>query len=212
MKQLIVLIASLLLVVQCTTQEKTEWIDVTPGPNLEGWTIVNIPPDQPLNPVQQWSVTGDKIVRCSGQGGHEWLRYDLEQFSDCVFHAEWRFLKLDKPAKYNSGVYVRNNADGTIWHQVQTGDASGGYLFGKTLRNGEIVRQSLRDKMESSPVKPAGEWNRFDITCSGAAITVVVNGVPTVTWNDLQVRSGYVGLEAEGYAVEFRNLRVKKIK
>jgi len=34
MKQLIVLIASLLLVLQCTTQEKTEWIDVTPGPNL----------------------------------------------------------------------------------------------------------------------------------------------------------------------------------
>lgn len=190
---------------------EAEWIDVTPGLNLEGWTIINIPPDQPLNDVQQWSVSEGKIVRCSGEGGHEWLRYDVEQFGDCVFHAEWRFETLDEPAKYNSGIYVRNNADGTIWHQAQTGDASGGYLFGKTPVDGEIVRLSLREQMASSPVKSAGEWNSFDVACSGNTISVVVNGVPTVTWTDLETERGYIGLEAEGYAIEFKNLRVKKL-
>jgi len=204
------LFAIILVLFQCSEQ-KDEWIDVAPGPNLEGWTVINIPPDQPLSDVKQWSVDSNKVVRCSGKGGHEYFRYDGGKFSNFVFYVEWRFEPLDEPANYNSGVYVLNNADGTIWHQAQTGDASGGYLFGKTPVNGEIVRLNLRDQMESSSVKSAGEWNTFDITCSDGKIALVVNGVPTVTWADLEVESGYIGLEAEGYAIEFRNLKVKKL-
>jgi len=206
MKALLLILAPAFLLSCSGPKEK--WVDVIPGADLQGWTVINIPPDQPLSNVKQWSVSEDKVVRCAGTGGHEWLRYDGRQFADCVYHVEWRFEKLDEPAKYNSGIYVRNNADGTIWHQLQIGDASGGYLFGKTPVNGEIVRQSLRNQMQSSPVKAAGEWNTVDITCRGDKISAVVNGVPTVEWTDMEVGSGYIGLEAEGYAVEFRNLRV----
>lgn len=204
------LILLLALALSCTGP-KEKWIDVTPDADVQGWTVVNIPPDQPLSETKQWSVSEDGTVRCSGAGGHEWLRYDGRQFANCVFHVEWRFEKLEKPAKYNSGIYVRNNADGTIWHQLQIGDSSGGYLFGKTPVNGKIVRLTLRDQMQSNPVKAAGEWNSADITCRGNAISAIVNGVTTVEWTDLEVESGYIGLEAEGYAVEFRNLRVKTL-
>ena len=60
------------------------------------------------------------------------------QYKDLVFHVEWKFTKLpDEKAKYNSGVFIRNDADGTIWHQGQT-SPDGGYLFGDTPVNGVV--------------------------------------------------------------------------
>ena len=37
---------------------------------------------------------------------------------------------------YNSGVFFRNNKDGSIWHQAQTA-RNGGYIFGWTLIDGK---------------------------------------------------------------------------
>ena len=141
------------------------------------------------------------------------MRYDGKQYSDCVFHVEWRFKKVDGKPRYNSGVYVRNTAERDIWHQAQTGDASGGYLFGATLVNGEPGRVNTRDQLEGkeNPVNPAGEWNVYDVTCSGNTISLVVNGIPTTTWENCEVLEGYLGLEAEGYFIEFKNIKVKEL-
>jgi len=62
-----------------------------------------------------------------------------------VFHAEFRYTRVEGKAGYNSGVYVRNNKDGSLWHQAQIGDATGGYLFGLNPRRGweeEVLQQS----------------------------------------------------------------------
>ncbi|NIA29693.1 MAG: hypothetical protein GWP06_07270 [Actinobacteria bacterium] len=40
---------------------------------------------------------------------------------------------------------------------------------------------------------------------------MVVNGVKTTVWKNCEVLKGYIGLEAEGYYVEFRNLQVKEL-
>ncbi len=196
------------------TKPKEEWVNVMPGPNLEGWTIVDIPADGPLSETPQWSLdksTGNVV--CNGTGGRDWLRYDRKEFSDFIFHAEWRFKKIEEPAKYNSGVFVRNSAEFKIWHQAQMGSASGGYLFGNSLVNGEEKRVSTKDQIKdmANPVKPAGEWNSYDITCKGQTISLVVNGVKTTVWKNCEVLKGYIGLEAEGYYVEFRNLKVKEL-
>jgi len=60
-------------------------------------------------------------------------------------HAEFRYTRVEGKAGYNSGVYVRNNKDGSLWHQAQIGDATGGYLFGLNPRRGweeEVLQQS----------------------------------------------------------------------
>lgn len=213
MKKLL-LFASLvfLFTFYCSEKSTDEWIDITPGTDLEGWTRISIPPDQPLNEVEQWSADPEtKTVRCNGTGGHEWLRYDGEEFGDCIFHVEFKYDKLENDAKYNSGFYVRNNADGTIWHQGQIGGGTGGFLFGVSPVNGENSYTNTSDQLTSSPVKPAGEWNTAEIRCEGSTLSMIVNDVPTVVWENLQVEKGYVGLEAEGYAIDFRNLKVKKL-
>jgi hypothetical protein len=201
-------------------QSPAGWTDLLAyaGPQLEGWTRLPIPPQGKLNDVSQWSLdpkTGTLL--CKGNGGHEWLRWDKEM-GDFVLHVEWRFVPVSAPGgkRYNSGVFARNSEDGKIWHQAQTGDASGGYLFGDTKVEGNVQRvnfsKQARDKGLDKRVRPAGEWNTYEITCKGKDMTLWVNGAVTCEWHDCEVPKGYVGLEAEGFEIEFRNVKVKPLE
>ncbi len=157
MKTARLFVLAILVVFSGCSNSNDGWTDIMPGKNLQGWTIVDVPKDGPLPEMPQWHIdenTGNLV--CQGGKGLDWLRYDRKQYSDCIFHVEWRFKKIDGKPKYNSGVYVRNTAERDIWHQVQTGDASGGYLFGATLVNGEPGRINTRDqrKDKKNPGNP----------------------------------------------------------
>ena len=187
------------------------WVDIMPASNFSGWTRITIPPDRPLPKQSQWSVdAASGTVICAGDGGHEWLRYHRE-LRDFLFHIEWRFTKVAGKKNYNSGIFVRNNANGLTWYQAQTGDASGGYLFGDNPANGSLHRFSLRSELTQQAVKPAGEWNTYDIRCQGKKIILRVNGVVTSEFDDCKNLQGYVGLEAEGSRIEFRHIRIKAL-
>ena len=43
-------------------------------------------------------------------------------------------------------------------------------------------------------------------------MTLWVNGAVVNRWPDCEVPKGYVGLEAEGYRIEFRNVKVKSLE
>jgi len=189
------------------------WTDLLAGagPKLEGWTRGPIPPQGKLGTRSQWSLDATTgYLVCQGDGGHEWLRWDHE-LGDCIFHVEWRFTPVPGKKNYNSGVYARNSADARIWHQAQTGDGSGGFLFGDTPVNGVLKRINLSRQQPASRVKPTGQWNDFEITCRGKEMTLWVNGGVTCQWRECDVPRGYVGLEAEGYRIEFRSVKVKSL-
>lgn len=189
------------------------WIDLLAkaGPELQGWTRGSIPPGRPLNDKSQWSLDSQTgILLCEGDGGHEWLRWDRE-FGDFTYHVEWRFTPVSGKKGYNSGVYVRNSADAKIWHQAQTGDGTGGFLFGDTPVDGKVARVNLSKQALDKRVKPAGEWNTFEIRCGGKDVSLWTNGGVTCEWHDCEVPKGYVGLEAEGWRIEFRNVKVKPL-
>ena len=181
----------------------------TAGPELDGWTRKPIPPEGELNPKSQWSLDpASGTLICQGDGGHEWLRLD-QTLTDYIFHVEWRFTPVPGKKGYNSGVYVRNSSDGKMWHQAQCGDASGGYLFGETLAAYAMKPFNFQKDVHEQRVKPAGEWNTYELTCKGRNVTLWVNGAVTNQWKTCQVPRGYAGLEAEGWRIEFRNVKVK---
>jgi hypothetical protein len=38
-----------------------------------------------------------------------------------------------------------------------------------------------------------------------------VNGAPTSEWTGCEVPQGFIGLEAEGFRIEFRSVRMKEL-
>jgi len=177
----------------------------------EIWTRVAIPPDHPVSQTPQWHIDyAKKQIVCDGNGGHEWLRFNHE-LTNFTFHVKWRFAPVTTPnPKYNSGVFFRNNLDGSIWHQAQTSQA-GGYIFGLTPVDGKPTRFNLQKDMTENRVKPVGEWNTFDIRCVGDTCTLAVNGEVVNTVKVGQAE-GYVGLESEGYLITFKDLRLRELK
>lgn len=189
------------------------WVDIMPHDSFQGWTRVAIPPDKPLDPVSQWKLPKDRgTILCEGDHGHEWLRYDHE-LANFLLHVEWRFEKREGLKGYNSGVFVRNDVDGRVWHQAQVGTLA--FIFGQTLWHGEL--SPAIDEMwknppsEVNPLRPVGEWNTYEIRCDGPKITLWVNEILRGQFGVPEVPKGYFGLEAEGYRIEFRNIKLKAL-
>ncbi len=197
------------------------WVDILPGRNLSGWArIAPISTRKVVSVVNRdlpiWVVdrkTG--ILDCRGHlspkgesnGSHEMLRHDQE-LGDFVFHVEWRFKDRERKG-WNAGIYARV-ANPSIWHQAQVGNATGGAWFGDSPdASGKIVRQTLTASEQR--VRPAGEWNVYEITGQADTLTLWVNGGVTSVWKGLRVPRGHVGLEAERHHIEFRNLKLKRL-
>ena len=187
------------------------WADLLPAADLKGWSRVPVPPGGKLGRAQ-WRVDADqKFLVCDGDGGHDMLLTEKE-YGDAIFHFEFRYTKVEGKTGYNSGAYVRNSADGAIWHQAQFGDAKDGYLFGETpTPDGKKKFFNLRNAVKVNRVKPAGEWNTFEVTARGTTLTLWVNGAVTCQFDQCNAPKGHLGVEGEGYRIEFRNLKIKEL-
>jgi hypothetical protein len=188
------------------------WQDIMPPADLKGWYRVPVPPGGKLG-RDQWHVEADqKVLICDGDGGHDMLLFDKE-LGDAIFHFECRYTRIEGKTGYNSGAYVRNSKDGAIWHQAQFGDAKDGYLFGQTLgAEGKKKSFNLCKEVTDMRVKPAGEWNTLEVTARGKTLSLWVNGAVTCQFDECGQAQGRVGLEGEGYRIEFRNLKIKPLR
>ncbi len=188
------------------------WVDILPKTALEGWYRVPVPPTGKLG-REHWHVDAEqKLLVCDGDGGHDMLLHQKE-YGDSIFHFEFRYTKVEGKTGYNSGAYIRNSKDGAIWHQAQFGDAKDGFLFGQTLaEDGKKKSFNLKKDVTNGRVKPAGEWNTMELTARGKTITLWINGAVTCQFENCGTATGFLGVEAEGYRVEFRNLKVKELK
>lgn len=187
------------------------WTDIMPSADLKGWYRVPVPPKGKLG-REQWHVDADKkVLICDGDGGHDMLLMDKE-IGDAIFHFEFCYTKIEGKTGYNSGAYVRNSKDGAIWHQAQFGDGKDGYLFGVSpTPDGKTKFFNLNKTIGPTRVKPAGEWNTFEVTARGKNLTLWVNGAVTCQFDACGLEKGRLGLEGEGYRIEFRNLKLKEL-
>jgi hypothetical protein len=191
-------------------RDATGWTDLLVN-GLKDWKRVPVPAGSKLKAKDPWSFDAKThTLICDGVGIHENLQTKRE-YADGIFHVEWRFHKLEGKKGYNSGVYVRNSDDGRIWHQAQVGSKNVGYLFGDTPVGGQRKRFNIPAKGPQRG-KEAGEWNTYEITCKGKTLTLWINGAVTCEWKECEVPKGHMGLEAEGYLIEFRNVKFKELK
>jgi len=62
----------------------------------------------------------------------------------------------------------------------------------------------------SNPALTAMEGDTEPKT-EGKQVTLRVNGAVVNQWNDCEVPGGHIGLESEGYLIEFRNILLKRL-
>lgn len=199
----------LLALLAATLPVSAQTVNLFPADYQAQWTRVAIPSTNPVSKVEQWHIDPDRrTIVCDGNGGHDWLRFNRE-FRNFAFHVEWRFTPLSGTPHYNSGVFFRNNEDGSIWHQAQT-SPDGGYIFGLTPTDGKMQRFNERKNMTENRIKPAGKWNSYDIRCIGDTCTLAVNG-SVVNTIHIAVDKGYIGLESEGFQIAFRHLKLQQL-
>ena len=186
------------------------WTDLLADKTLSHWKRVKYV-DKPLKATNSWSYdAATDLLVCDGKDAVEMYLYDQE-ITDGVYHVEWRFKPVENGRGYNSGVFIRNSADGAVWHQAQVGDRNVGNLFGTTrVVDGQLKSFNVNDRVAQRGLPP-GQWNTYEITAKGNTLTLWVNGAVTATWNDCQVEKGLLGLEAEGFLIEFRNVKFKPL-
>lgn len=186
------------------------WVNLLQD-GLKNWYRVPVPPTGELGRAHWHYDAPSQLLICDGDGGHDMLLFE-KPFTNHIFHLEFRYTQVEDLKGYNSGAYIRNSPGGTIWHQAQFGDAQDGFLFGVTpTPNGDNKFFSTKKDAQLNHIKPAGEWNTLEITAQDQSITLWVNGTITCSLENCLQPAGFLGVEAEGYRIEFRNLLVKTL-
>jgi hypothetical protein len=173
------------------------------GKSLHGWVTEN---------GARFSVRDGLLFVNKGTG---WLRSERE-YGDFVLKMGFRFL--DKEA--NSGIFVRTAAtskqDENGWpdngYQVQCMDTIGGERPLATLIPYGAPPYKDKSDLEvlAKVYHPTGEWNSYEITCTGEKLIVKLNGAVITTATDIKRLRGHIGIQAEHGRVEFRNISVKE--
>ena len=170
-----------------------------------------------------WKTTGNWVVKKNGTvtlkprpGETGWQRFDAylmteRKYKDFVLDLEF---KIEKEG--NSGAFFRvgdplEPVEKGI--EVQILDTHGLENPGHHDCGGVIGTAGPSKNM----AKPAGEWNRYVITCVGSHLTVELNGEQII---DIQLDEGamkdrplegHIGFQDEAKRVWYRNVKIKEL-
>ena len=201
------------MVVASCTQKKESLFN---GKNLDGWTIFV---DKSIISPEDFFYVNDGMIECVGVP-MGYLR-TIKEYSDYQLHIEWRYP--EDPT--NSGVFLHTNGPDLIWPAHYQGQLkyqnAGDFIvhgvgvsatIGDTVYVSSDTLKPLIPKLNPTNENPAGEWNSYDITCTGSTIELRVNGLLQNTATNCSLTRGGIGLQAEGSKIQYRNLWIEPIQ
>ncbi len=161
-----------------------------------------------FNPIgdANWRAEGGAIVADKGKGGY---LVSKNSYKDFQVRAEfWADTTT------NSGVFIRctdpNKVTATNAYEVNIYDRRPEPDYG----TGAIVNVA---KVSPMP-KAGGKWNTYEITAKGSQLTVVLNGVQTVSVQNSQFAQGRLALQyglgpkdAPGGPIKWRKVQIKPL-
>jgi acetyl esterase/lipase/sugar lactone lactonase YvrE len=152
-------------------------------------------------------------------------------YKDYKLHLEWRYVDAP-PApgkKRNSGVLLHMTGEDKVWPnfteaQLKANNA-GFFVFSADSTCTEILQASeqrkAKDKNKEFRVmkrkpgveeKPVGQWNSYDIVCTGDTVTLTVNGKLANKATGCVPAAGKIGLQSEGAQLEFRDIYLEPVE
>jgi len=168
------------------------WTVLFDGSNLDNWNAIG---------KANWRIADGAVQADSGDKSQGFL-VSKNSYTDFQVRAEFW---VDEIA--NSGVFLRCSDR----QQVTAKNAYEVNIFDKrpdpTYGTGAIVYVA---KIANMP-KAGGRWNTYEITAKGSQLTVVLNGVQTVSVQDSQHASGPIALQYGAGVVKFRKVEIKAL-
>jgi hypothetical protein len=217
-----------------TPAEKKEgWVLLFNGKTFDGWRQVN-----GTAMAANWAVEDQAMKvftaegKKPGQGSGGDIIYGVKKFRDFELSIDWKTEKAG-----NSGIFfnVREVPGQPIYYaapEVQVLDN----VDATDNKIDSHLAGSLYDMLPADPktVKPVGEWNTIVIRVKDGKVTHTQNGTKVVeytlwtpAWDKMVENSkfktfpgftegiakeGYVGLQDHGYAIWFRNVKLRELK
>ena len=162
----------------------------------------------PADQVKVWRVVNGVIRNEQAAPGATIL--SKEDFGDFVMRAEFRAHPT-----VNSALMLRQGRPQPAGYELQIRDKLLTDRTGGSYLTGSIV--NVQNAPEGTKIVP-GQWNTFEATLTGDHIVVLYNGAKVVDVRDARRATGAIGLQSAhpedpaGAFIEFRNLRIKRLK
>lgn len=173
-------------------ERQAGFVSLFNGKDFTGWRFTG---DTSADQATNWEVA-DGVIRLSG-GSRPHLA-SAEQYGDFEMKFQWRGLR----ERYNSGFYIRSGKNlGS--NQLNLAKGAEGALVGGKIEGSRGVGDLQ---------KPSGEWNEWRVLVQGDRVTFWCNDQLAWEGSGLKPERGYVGFQAEGAPLEFRNIRLRKIE
>ena len=165
-----------------------DWESLFNGKDLAGWV--------PVNDVT-FTATNGNLALVKGMG---WLR-TAKEYGDFVLELEWRALVPE----YDSGIFIRCGAEGKPW------PTDGWQVNLRYNALGALVRGYKTVVPAESPKLPVNKWVKLRLEVQGRKVTLDIDGERNWSFDALDRERGYIGIQAENKAFEFRNLRAQPL-
>jgi len=213
-------------------EKKAGWMLLFNGKDFTGWRQVNgtaMPKNWVIEEDAMKVFTGEGKKPGSGANGD--VIYSVKKFKNFEFSVDWKASEMG-----NSGIFfnVREVPGQAIYYaapevQVLDNDKATDNKIPSHLAG------SLYDILAADPksCKPAGQWNTILITVKDGKVTHTQNGMKVVEyemwtpkwdemvagskfktfpgWTEGIAKEGYVGLQDHGYAIWFRNIKIREL-
>jgi hypothetical protein len=189
----------------------TEKMDLFNGKDFTGWTFFLRSNAEPAN---TFTVTNG-LMHCTGQP-YGYVRTE-KSFRDYKLTVEWRFVKV-APRADNSGVIVHVQGPDTIWpraveNQGQFHHQGDIILMGGVTRKDHGTNRPGSIRMQQPQnEKEAGEWNTYEVICSGDTLKNYVNGKLMNEIEGISVSAGTIAIQSEGGEWELRKAFIEPVK
>ncbi len=174
-------------------ETKAGFVSLFNGTDFTNWRFAEESP--PKDIPKNWKVE-EGMIRLAG-GGKPHLA-SAKEYADFELKLEWNAHKTN----YNSGIYIRSGKS-VDKNQINL-------AFGK---QGSFASGGPK---EAKPVpdlqKPPGEWNEWRVLAEGDKLSFWCNGKLAWEATGFTPDKGYIGIQAEGAAIDFKNIRIREIK
>lgn len=181
------------------------------GRDFSGWEFITSPATAIATVC---TVRADGVITATGKPVG--FIATTATYSNYRLHAEWRWP--GQPGNGGVLVHIGSGPKDRAWplsFQVQTKHQSAGDLlpmagatFAEPLTSAPGAATPIKAHTAPDSEKPAGEWNRCDITCRGDTIEVVINGVAQNRVTGCSRPAGKIGFQFEGAPFELRHVTV----